>query len=76
MILLAVSMIMLCSTPFSPNLSSSLYISPILLYQLHDKRDTYKFKDELTSEIPRDSFFSPLCTTSRKTFQELLHAEN
>ena len=57
MILLAVSMITLCSTTFRPDLSSSLYIFSILLYQLHDKRDTYKFKNESTSEIQRDGFF-------------------
>ena len=57
MILLAVSMITLCSTTFRPDLSSSLYIFSIWLYQLHGKRDTYKFKDESTSEIPRDGFF-------------------
>ena len=61
MILLAVSMITLCSTTFRPDLSSSLYIFSILLYQLHDKRDTYKLKNESTSEIPRDGvFFSSL----------------
>ena len=37
-----------------------IYIFSILLYQLHDKRVTSKFKDELTSEIPRDGFFPSL----------------
>ena len=41
-------------------LPSSLYIFFILLYQLHDKRDKYKFKDESTSEIPRDGVSSDL----------------
>ena len=35
---------------------------------------TQKFKDESTSEIPRYGFFFPLCMTSRKTFQELMHS--
>ena len=60
MILWAVSMITLCSTTFYPDLNSSFYIFSILLYQLNDKRDTYKFKDVLISEIPRDGFFSSL----------------
>ena len=53
-------MITLCSTTFYPDLNSSFYIFSILLYQLNDKRDTYKFKDVLISEIPRDGFFSSL----------------
>ena len=36
---------------------------------------THKFKDESTSELPRDGFFSPLCI-SIKTYQELLYSEN
>ena len=27
---------------------------------MHDKRETHKFKDESTSEIPRDGFFASL----------------
>ena len=75
MILLAVSIITLCSTTFWPDLNSILYIFSILLHQLHDKRNTYKLKDESTSEILRDGFF-PLCMISGKTFQELLDSEN
>ena len=60
MILLAVSMITLCSTTSRPDWSSSLYIFSILLCQMHDKRETHKFKDESTSEIPRDGFFASL----------------
>ena len=46
MILFAVSMITLCYTTSQPDLSSVLYIFPILLYQLHDKRDTYQIVPE------------------------------
>ena len=40
MILQAVSMITLRSTLFKPDLSSSLYVLSILLYQLRDQSDT------------------------------------
>ena len=69
-------MIALCSTTFRPDLSSSLYIFSIWLYQLHDKRDTYKFKDESTSEIPRDGFFFPLCMVSKKPFRNYCFQRN
>ena len=36
---------------------------------------THKFKDESTSEIPRDGFF-PLCMISIKNLPGLLHSEN
>ena len=75
MILLAVSMITICSTTFWTDLNSILYIFSILLHQLHDKHNTYKLKDESTSEILRDGFF-PLCMISGETFQESLDSEN
>ena len=71
MISLAVSMISY-ALPYSghrPDLSSSLYIFSILLYQLHDRRDTYKFKDESTSEIPRDGFFFLFAWFQKKPFR-------
>ena len=56
MILLAVSIITLCSTLFKPDLISSLYVFSILLYQLCDQSDTYKLKNESNFDIPRDEF--------------------
>ena len=52
MTLLAVSMIKLCPTSFQPDLKSSprYYISCMTSV-------THKFKDESTSELPRDRFF-------------------
>ena len=55
MILLALSMIKLCPTTFWPDYKASprYYISRITSV-------TYKFKDESSSELPRDRFFPSL----------------
>ena len=60
MILLAVSMIKLCSTTFQPDLICIFKSSPFF-YISCMKSVTHKFKDESTSELPRDGFFFPLC---------------
>ena len=36
---------------------------------MHDKRETHKFKDESTSEIPRDGFFSHFAWYLKKPFR-------
>ena len=69
MILLAVSMVKLCSTTFQPDLICSLQIFSTLLYQLYDKRDTNsKMKERWVSSpsfhiyknLPRITVFRKL----------------